>query len=234
MKININRNTVSNLDQLDLTNIKFGNLYSDHMFQADFVNGSWKNFEISPFDNVKISPACTTLHYGQTIFEGLKAYKNKKDEMLIFRIDKNAKRFNISAKRMCMPTIPEDYFIKAISSLLKIDHQWVPKKENTSLYIRPLLIALDPYIGIRPADNYKFLIITCPVGDFYTKPLNVKIETKYTRAVKGGVGCSKTAANYAASLYPATKAQKDGYDQLIWTDGQKHKYIDKFSHWLIY
>ena len=227
MKIHIDKISISNLHKLDLDNIKFGTLYSDHMFQADFSNGSWKNFTITPFDNLVLSPACTTLHYGQTIFEGLKAYKNKNNEILVFRSKMNAKRFNISAKRMCMPTIPEDYFIEAISSLLKIDHQWIPKKENTSLYIRPLLIALDPFIGIRPADNYKFVIITCPVGDFYAKPLNVKIETKYTRAIKGGVGFSKTAGNYAASLYPASVAQKDGYDQLMWTDGKEHKYIEE-------
>jgi len=227
MKIKINKIKSSRIDQLDLDNIKFGELYSDHMFQADYSNGSWKNFTISPFENLKLSPACATLHYGQTIFEGLKAYKNEKNEIFVYRIDKNAKRFNVSAERMCMPSLPENYFVEGISRLLEIDKKWIPNKVNTSLYIRPLLIALDPFIGIRPAFSYKFLIITCPVGEYYSEPVKVKIEIKYTRAVKGGVGFSKTAANYAAALYPAVNAQKDGYDQLMWTDGQDHKYIEE-------
>ena len=171
--------------------------------------------------------ACTTLHYGQTIFEGLKAYKNEKDEILIFRPDKNAKRFNSSAERMCMPSFPEKYFINSIEELLKIEKDWIPKGEENSLYIRPLMFAIDPYIGIKPADKYLFIIICGLAGGYYSEPVNVKIETEYTRAVKGGVGYAKTAANYAAALYPAVQAQKEGFHQLIWTDGKEHNFVEE-------
>ena len=224
MKIDIIHKKKSDIDKVDFSNIKFGAFHSDHMFEAEFFEGSWKNFKILPFDNITISPACTTLHYGQTIFEGLKAYKNKEDEILIFRMDKNAKRFNISAERMCMPSFPEKYFTKAISELLMLDKKWIPNKKNTSLYIRPLMIALDPFIGIKPAENFKFYIFTCPAGNYYSEAVRVKIETEFTRAIKGGVGYSKTAANYAASLYPSVLAQEQNYDQLIWTDGKTHNY----------
>ena len=197
------------------------------MFICDYIDGSWQNFKIQPFQDLSLSPACTTLHYGQTIFEGLKAYRNQEGEILIFRPDKNAERFNKSAERMCMPKIPEDIFIKSIEELLSVEKAWVPEGEKNSLYIRPISFALDPYIGIKPADNYKFMIICGMAGGYYSEPVNVKIETHYTRAVSGGVGFSKTAANYAAALYPAVEAQKDGYHQLIWTDGKEHNYVEE-------
>ena len=197
------------------------------MFICDYIDGSWQNFKIQPFQDLSLSPACTTLHYGQTIFEGLKAYRNQEGEILIFRPNKNAERFNKSAERMCMPKIPEDIFIKSIEELLSVDKAWVPEGEKNSLYIRPISFALDPYIGIKPADNYKFMIICGMAGGYYSEPVNVKIETHYTRAVSGGVGFSKTAANYAAALYPAVEAQKDGYHQLIWTDGKSHEFVEE-------
>ena len=197
------------------------------MFICDYIEGSWQNFRIQPFQDLSLSPACTTLHYGQTIFEGLKAYRNQEGEILIFRPDKNAERFNKSAERMCMPKIPEDIFIKSIEELLSVEKAWVPEGEKNSLYIRPISFALDPYIGIKPADNYKFMIICGMAGGYYSEPVNVKIETHYTRAVSGGVGFSKTAANYAAALYPAVEAQKDGYHQLIWTDGKSHEFVEE-------
>jgi branched-chain amino acid aminotransferase len=157
----------------------------------------------------------------------LKAYRNQEGEILIFRPNKNAERFNKSAERMCMPQIPEDIFINSIEELLSVDKAWVPEGEKNSLYIRPISFALDPYIGIKPADNYKFMIICGMAGGYYSEPVNVKIETHYTRAVSGGVGFSKTAANYAAALYPAVEAQKDGYHQLIWTDGKSHEFVEE-------
>ena len=227
MIVNVNKVRESNLNKVDFSDLGFCNYYTDHMFTADYEDGKWSNFSISPHKDLKLSPACTSLHYGQTIFEGLKAYKNKKGEVLIFRPNKNAERFNKSAERMCMPNFPEKYFIQSITELLKIDKRWVPKYENSSLYIRPFMFAVDPYIGIKPAEKYKFIIICGLAGGYYSEPVNVKIETKYTRAVSGGVGFSKTAANYAAALYPAVKAQKDGYHQLIWTDGKEHKYVEE-------
>ena len=227
MKIDVIHKKKSDINKVDFSNIKFGQFHSDHMFEAEFSEGAWKNFKIIPFDDITVSPACTTLHYGQTIFEGLKAYKNKKNKISVFRMDKNAKRFNISAERMCMPTFPEKYFTQAISELLIIDKKWIPNTKNTSLYIRPLMIALDPFIGIKPAENFKFYIFTCPAGNYYSEPVKVKIETEFTRAIKGGVGYSKTAANYAAALYPAVQAQKEGFHQLIWTDGKEHNFVEE-------
>ncbi|MFY0654857.1 MAG: branched-chain amino acid aminotransferase [Cyclobacteriaceae bacterium] len=223
----INKTQNSRLPQLDFDNIPFGKIYSDHMFAAEFVNGEWTDLRIEPYANLSISPANATLHYAQSIFEGLKAYKNKSGEILVFRPQANARRLNVSAERMCIPQLPEELFMSAMTELLKLDSGWIPSKEDTSLYIRPLIFADDPYVGIRPSDTYKFLMFTCPVGSYYSKPVSVKVETKYTRAVAGGVGYAKTAGNYAASLYPAVQAQKEGYDQLIWTDGQTHEYIEE-------
>ena len=217
----------SKISNVDYDNLGFCKYYTDHMFICDYIEGSWQNFKIQPFQDLSLSPACTTLHYGQTIFEGLKAYRNLEGEILIFRPDKNAERFNKSAERMCMPKIPVDIFIKSIEELLSVDKAWVPEGEKNSLYIRPISFALDPYIGIKPADNYKFMIICGMAGGYYSEAVNVKIETQYTRAVSGGVGFSKTAANYAAALYPAVEAQKDGYHQLIWTDGKSHEFVEE-------
>tara|TARA_B100002051_G_C16730137_1_gene637752 strand:+ start:1576 stop:2637 length:1062 start_codon:yes stop_codon:yes gene_type:complete len=227
VNIHIQKIKKSKILDIDLSDIGFCKYYSDHMFMCDYEDGKWDNFRITPFQDINLSPACTTLHYGQTIFEGLKAYKNNNDDVLVFRPNKNAERFNKSAERMCMPKLPNDIFINSIQELLKVDIKWVPKGENNSLYIRPICFALDPYIGIKPADRYRFMVICGMAGGYYSEPVNVKIETKYTRAISGGVGFSKTAANYAAALYPAVKAQKDGFHQLIWTDGKEHKFIEE-------
>lgn len=227
MDIKLSKVKSSKISKVDFSDLGFCKYYTDHMFVCEYENNEWKNFRIIPFQDLNLSPACTTLHYGQTIFEGLKAYKNEKDEILIFRPDKNAKRFNSSAERMCMPSLPEKYFINSIKELLKIEKDWVPKGEENSLYIRPLMFAIDPYIGIKPADKYLFIIISGLAGGYYSEPVNVKIETEYTRAVKGGVGFAKTAANYAAALYPAVQAQKEGFHQLIWTDGKEHNFVEE-------
>ena len=227
MDIKLSKVKSSKISKVDFSDLGFCKYYTDHMFVCEYENNDWKNFRIIPFQDLNLSPACTTLHYGQTIFEGLKAYKNEKDEILIFRPDKNAKRFNSSAERMCMPSLPEKYFINSIEELLKIEKDWVPKGEENSLYIRPLMFAIDPYIGIKPADKYLFIIICGLAGGYYSEPVNVKIETEYTRAVKGGVGFAKTAANYAAALYPAVQAQKEGFHQLIWTDGKEHNFVEE-------
>ena len=223
----VNKTQHSKLPDLDFDNIPFGKIYSDHMFVAEFKGGEWTDLRIEPFADLSISPANATLHYAQSIFEGLKAYKSESGEILVFRPQANAKRLKASAERMCIPPIPEELFMSALTELLKIDSKWIPKKAGNSLYIRPLIFANDPYVGIKPSDTYKFIIFTSPVGSYYSAPVSVKIETHYTRAVAGGVGYAKTAGNYAASLYPALQAQKEGYDQLIWTDGQKHEYIEE-------
>lgn len=217
----------SKITEVDFSNIQFGKVYSDHQFVADYVDGEWKDFRIEPYKKLEISPASPSIHYGISIFEGLKAYKNDKGEVLVFRPDKNLERMNISAERMCMPQIPEQVFFDGLNSLLDLDSNWVPNISGTSLYIRPFLFSNDDYIGIRPSQNFKFMIITCPVGAYYSKPVKVKIEDHFVRAVVGGSGYCKTGCNYGPAIYPAKLAQEAGYDQLIWTDGLEHKYIEE-------
>lgn len=227
IKMNIERVITSRLSLTDFNNIDFGKVYSDHMFISDYYDGQWQDFRIEPYDMLSFTPGSAILHYGQSVFEGLKAYKSDSGEVLVFRPEKNYHRLNQSAERMCIPQISEAMFMDGLTELIKLDKDWVPGLPNTSLYIRPYIFALDEYIGIRPSDNYKFIIFTCPVGAYYSKPLKVKIETEFSRAVQGGTGYAKAAGNYAGSLYPAKLAQDKGYDQLIWTDGSSHQYIEE-------
>jgi branched-chain amino acid aminotransferase len=227
LNIPINRTPVSRLNQIDFDNLAFGRNFSDHMFVADYEDGEWKNLQIVPFAEISMSPAASALHYGQAIFEGIKAFRKNNGEVSIFRPLKNFERFNISADRMVMPRVPEEIFMQGMTQLISLDRDWVPSKEGQSLYIRPFMFATDPVIGVHASDTYKFIIITGPTGAYYSKPLKVKIETHYTRAVEGGVGFAKTAGNYARSLYPTQQAQKEGFDQLIWTDAKEHAYIEE-------
>ncbi|MDH5598530.1 MAG: branched chain amino acid aminotransferase, partial [Cyclobacteriaceae bacterium] len=210
ISVEIKKTDASRISELDENNIPFGKLYTDHMFIADYKDGNWNNFRIMPYGDIKISPANQTLHYGVSIFEGMKAYKNTKGEPVLFRPLDNFKRMNESAVRMCMPELPEEVFMGGLSSLLNIDKEWIPSKEGTSLYVRPFMFSTEAYIGIKPSEVFSFMIICGPVGAYYNKPVSVKIETKYTRAIEGGTGAAKTAGNYAASLYPALLAQKMG------------------------
>jgi branched-chain amino acid aminotransferase len=183
--------------------------------------------QILPYQNLSFSPAMIALHYGQAIFEGMKAYVTAENEVTLFRPWENFKRFNDSAERICMPTLPEELFIGGLTQLLQLDRAWVPTTEGATLYIRPVMFATDETVGMRPSDSYKFVIFCCPVGAYYSEPVRVKIETHFVRAVEGGTGYAKTAANYAASLYPFKLAKEEGYDQIIWTDGIEHKYVEE-------
>uniref|UniRef100_UPI004048CA7A branched-chain amino acid aminotransferase n=1 Tax=Roseivirga sp. TaxID=1964215 RepID=UPI004048CA7A len=227
MDISVEKVSQSRIDSLDVQNIPFGKLYSDHMFIADYKNGQWESPRIVPFQNISMSPANMTLHYAITIFEGMKAYKNAQGEVLLFRPEMNAKRLNISAERMCIPDVPEALFMEALTQLIDLDRNWVPDAPNTSLYIRPFVFSTDEYIGIRPAERFRFMIITCPVGAYYSAPVKVKIETKFSRAFEGGTGYAKTGGNYASGLYPAKLARAKGFDQLVWTDGKSHEFIEE-------
>lgn len=226
-KINIQKVQQSRVSTVDFANIPFGKIYTDHMFMADYREGAWKNLRIIPYGYMPISPATPALHYGQSIFEGLKAYKNKAGEALIFRPLDNWKRMNISAERMCMPQIPEELFMDSLAALIDIDRNWIPENEGASLYIRPFMFSADEYVGIRPSDNFTFMTIFCPVGAYYSTPVKVRIEKHYTRAVAGGTGYAKAGGNYGGAIYPAKLAQSKGYHQLIWTDGVKHEYIEE-------
>ncbi|MDG1916000.1 MAG: branched-chain amino acid aminotransferase [Crocinitomix sp.] len=227
VNINITKVEESRINTVDFNNLPFGKFFSDHMFEMDFADGKWQTPTIVPFANLSLHPATSAIHYGQSIFEGLKAQKGENGEVLIFRPDMNAKRFNQSALRMSMEPIPEELFLEGLKALLDLDRDWVSAKEGQSLYIRPFMFATDDYVGIRPSEKYKFVIITSPVGAYYSEPVPVKIETYYTRAAQGGVGKAKAAGNYAASLYPAKLAAEEGYRQLIWTDAKTHEYIEE-------
>jgi branched-chain amino acid aminotransferase len=226
-KIKITKTANSRLPQLDFDNLRFGREFSDHMFLMEYSGGEWKNPVIKPFENLSLNPATSVIHYGQSIFEGMKAYRGDSGEVLLFRPERNIRRMNVSAERMCMPPIPEGLFKEALVELMRLDSGWVPSSETGSLYIRPVYFATDEFIGVKPAENFKFLIFTCPVNAYYTAPVRVMIEKHYTRSTPGGTGFAKAAGNYAGALYPARLAQQKGYDQLVWTDALTHQYIEE-------
>lgn len=227
INIEITKVKRSRFAEVDQKNFGFGKYFSDHMFISEFEEEQWKNPRIVPYGNFEISPALSALHYGQSIFEGMKAYRYDNGEIYMFRPLDNAKRFNVSAERMAMATVPEELFMEALLQLIRLDSKWVPKEEGCSLYIRPLLFATEAHIGVKISDTYSLIIMTSPVGAYYSQPLKVLVETKYTRAVPGGVGFAKTAGNYGRSHYPTKLAKQKGYDQVIWTDGFEHKYLEE-------
>jgi branched-chain amino acid aminotransferase len=225
--IPVTKNQNPKLPTYNMDEIAFGKNFSDHMLVADYENGEWKNVEIKPYAPFQVDPSCATLHYGQTIFEGVKAYKNEKGEVVIFRPDQNFIRFNTSAERMQMPAIPEWIFMEGMKQLIKLEHGWIPNKKEASLYIRPFMIAMDPFLGVRPSATYKFMIILGPSGAYFSAPMKILIEQQYTRATPGGVGFAKNGGNYGGSLYPVALAQSKGYDQVLWTDAIEHKYVEE-------
>ncbi|RZL18674.1 MAG: branched-chain amino acid aminotransferase [Pedobacter sp.] len=227
LDITVTKAQESRLTVTDFSQLPFGKVFSDHMFIAEYDNGEWGNLQVLPFGPIPMSPAISALHYGQAIFEGMKAYRQESGKISVFRGEKNLERFNKSAARMSMPAIPAEVFMQGIASLIEIDEKWVPAQDGYSLYIRPVMFATDPYLGVRPSDKYTFVLMTTPTGPYYSKALKVKIETEFTRADEGGVGFAKTAGNYGRSLYPFAEAQKEGYDQLIWTDAVSHEYIEE-------
>ncbi|MEZ4883893.1 MAG: branched-chain amino acid aminotransferase [Chitinophagales bacterium] len=230
LDIDIIRAKKSRISEVDFHNIPFGRIFSDHIFVVDYKDGQWQKPQIRPFDNMSISPACSALHYGQSIFEGMKANLDESTgEVLLFRPEKNAERLNNSAIRMGMPTLPVETYVEGLKALIDIDRQWVPDVEDTALYIRPFMFANDHFIGVKKAANYRFIIFTCPVGAYYDKPVSVWIEKDFKRAFPGGTGAAKAAGNYAATLYPASLVNEKGYDQILWTDGLESKYVEEIG-----
>lgn len=227
MNITINRIAESRISKVDFSNLPFGKVFSDHMFVADYKDGEWQDFRIEPYGPIPMSPAISALHYGQSIFEGMKAYRTADDRIQLFRPLENFKRYNLSSDRMCMPDVPKEVFMGGLEALLKIDHQWIPTGEGNSLYIRPFGFATDDYVGIRPSDTYKFVIFTCPVGPYYNQPLHVKISEDFVRAFPHGTGEAKCAGNYAAAMLPQKLAKEQGFDQLIWMDGKTSQRIEE-------
>lgn len=219
----------SRINEIDPANIQFGKHYSDHMLLARYEDGEWKQPEIMPFGDLSLSPATTFMHYGQAIFEGVKAYKDPQGNPVIFRPYDNLKRMNISAKRMAMPEVPEEIFVEGMKQLVELDKDWIPTSEGTSLYIRPFMIATDEFIGVKPAEKFLFIIITSPAGPYYSKPVSIYVQDKYVRAFPGGIGFTKAAGNYGMSMYPTLEIRKMGYDQILWTDGFEHKYVQEIG-----
>lgn len=228
-EIKVNKIAESRINQFDQNNIQFGRLYSDHMLVAHYENGAWSNPEIVPYGNLSLSPATTFMHYGQAIFEGVKAYKDADGKGRIFRPMDNWKRMNKSAMRMAMPDVPKEIFVDGMQKLIELDQAWIPDAFGNSLYIRPFMFATDEFVGVRPATKFTFIIITSPAAAYYSKPVSIYVQDEFVRAFPGGIGQTKAAGNYGACMYPAQQIQKMGYDQILWTDGFEHKYVQEIG-----
>ncbi|MEO6491025.1 MAG: branched-chain amino acid aminotransferase [Ferruginibacter sp.] len=216
----------SRIDEVDFTQLEFGKYVSDHMFVCDYLHSDWKTPQITPYANLSLSPSTLALHYGQTVFEGMKAFRMKDGRINIFRIDRHYERFVRSLERMCMAVIPKDIFVDGLVKLVELDKAWVPSKSGHALYLRPFMIASEARFGVKISDEYRFIIFTGPVPSLYADPIKVKVETKYVRAAKGGTGFAKCGGNYGASYYPTREARLEGYDQVLWTDSS-HEYIEE-------
>jgi len=217
----------SKLKDMDLKNLPFGKFFTDHMLEVDYENGEWKNAEIKPYQPLLLEPSLAALHYGQAIFEGIKAYKNAEGEAYIFRPYDNFRRFNISAARMEMPEVPEELFMEGMRMLVDIDSNWIPNLKDHALYIRPFMFSTDEMIGVRASEKYKFMIILSPTGPYYSAPMRINVEEKYVRAVPGGIGFAKVAGNYGSAMYATSQARKQGYDQVLWMDALEHRYVQE-------
>lgn len=211
----------------DTRTLPFGKVPTDHMFIAEYRDGEWANARIVPFQDLVLSPMALCLHYGQTVFEGMKAFRMDDGNVNVFRMDKHHQRFNRSLERMCMPSVPQDLFFNAISELVAVDAAWVPADEDGSLYIRPFMIATEGRIGVKIADEYLFMVICAPAHKYYAQPLRVKVETEYARAADGGTGAAKCGGNYGGAFYPAGLARAQGFDQVLWTDAKTHEFIEE-------
>jgi len=226
-KIKVVKTTHSKLSKLDFSNLKFGSDFTDHMFVCDYKNGMWQNPRVEPYAAFSLEPSSRVFHYGQAVFEGMKAYKDTQNQIWLFRPDQNQERINISANRLSMPSFPKEFFFEGLKTLLKLDKDWIPTAEGSSLYIRPFVIATGKGVFASPSDEYKFMIICSPSGKYYDKDIKVLVAEKYSRSANGGVGFAKAAGNYAGQFYPTQLAIEKGYQQVIWTDDSTHKYLEE-------
>lgn len=230
MKITITPTDNSKISEIDFENLKFGRVFSDHMAELHYKDGAWQSAEIKPYGPISFEPSMMALHYGQAIFEGMKAYFGGDTTINLFRPFDHARRFNNSARRLCMPEIDENLFVELLEELLKLDFAWVPKEQGRALYIRPVMFASEEYLAAKVSEEYKLFIITSPVGAYYSEGFNpVKLTTnsEFVRAVKGGTGEAKAAGNYGGSFLPAKKAQENGFTQVLWLDATEHKYVEE-------
>lgn len=217
----------SKIDTVDFNNLQFGRVFTDHMFECDYINGEWVNPTIKPYGPLTIDPSARVFHYGQAVFEGMKAYKDDNDEIFLFRADENFSRINKSSARMAIPEFREDFFFEGLQKLLLLEKNWIKKGWGNSLYIRPFVIATEPAIAASPAEEYKFMIILSPAQSYYSGEVRVLFAEKYSRSADGGVGYAKAAGNYAAQFYPTSLAHKKGFQQIVWTDASTHEYLEE-------
>ena len=223
----VRKTTHSKLNEVDFKNLEFGKYIADHMLVCDYENGSWKTPQIVPYANLSLSPSTLALHYGQTVFEGMKAFTMQDGRINIFRIDKHYDRFVKSLERMCMAVPSKEIFMEGLMRLIEIDKAWVPAESGSALYIRPFMYASEAKFGVKISDEYRFIIFSGPVPSLYATPIKVKVETNYVRAAKGGTGNAKCGGNYGAAYYPTKLAKEEGYDQVLWTDSKENKYIEE-------
>lgn len=225
--IGVEKTKDSRLESVDFDNLVFGREFSDHMFIAEYENGEWIDPRIVPFGKLSFYPSMVSLHYGQTVFEGMKAYKNPAGQVQCFRPSLHSERLNNSSRRLCLPEVPEELFLEGLYELLKLDAGWIPSKKGCSLYIRPFLIGTDEFLGVAPPEKAQFIIITSPVAAYYSGAVKLLVEEEFVRAAEGGTGFVKMGGNYAGSLLPAKRASEKGYHQLLWTDAKEHKYVEE-------
>ncbi|GAB4352093.1 MAG: branched-chain amino acid aminotransferase [Gammaproteobacteria bacterium] len=237
LDIAIERTQHSRRESADFDALGFGDLFSDHIFSMEWYDGAWRDARIEPYGPIALEPGTASLHYGQLIFEGLKAFYGVDGRIRLFRPDANARRFRDSCQRLCIPPLPEEDFVTAVSALVHVDRAWIPTRRGQALYIRPLLFGTETHLDVRPSRCYRFLIMTSPVREYFANgfaPIALKVEERYTRAARGGTGFAKTAGNYAASLLPTAESQRQGYHQVLWLDGCEHRYVEEVGQMNIF
>ena len=225
MEIRKSNNT--KIKDVDFNSIKFGEIFTDHMFECNFVNGDWETPVIRPYKSIEMDPSSHVFHYGQAIFEGMKGYKDKQDQLWLFRPEDNYERLKKSSIRMKIPVLPKEYFFKGLYKLINLEKNWISSNPGSSLYIRPFVFSTSKMLAASPSFDYKFLIICSPGAAYYSKPLSVFVEDKYSRAAPGGAGYAKAAGNYGAAFYPTSLAIEKGFDQVVWTDSESHQKIEE-------
>ncbi|MCX2678558.1 branched-chain amino acid aminotransferase [Galbibacter sp. EGI 63066] len=225
--IEIEKRQTSKINDVDFSNLAFGSVFTDHMFVCDYVDGEWKTPKIIPYQPISLDPSARVFHYGQAVFEGMKAYKDENDDIWLFRPEENFNRINKSSERLAMPEFPKDYFFEGLTTLLNLDKEWIQKGIGNSLYIRPFAIATEYGVSASPSNKYRFMIICSPAQSYYGGEVRVKIADHYSRAASGGFGYAKAAGNYAGQFYPTNLAQKEGFQQIIWTDASTHEYLEE-------
>ncbi|MGO3181817.1 MAG: branched-chain amino acid aminotransferase [Aequorivita sp.] len=226
-KIDIEKVESSRVGEVDFDNLVFGQIFSDHMFECDYKDGKWENARIRPYGPLTISPAAKVFHYGQAVFEGMKAYKDEADKVWLFRPEQNFLRINKSSARMAIPEFPREIFFEALTTMVKMDKEWVRPGLGNSLYIRPFVMATEVGVGASPSTEYKFMILMAPAQAYYTGDVRVIIADHYSRSANGGVGAAKAAGNYGAQFFPTNLAREKGFQQIIWTDDSEHKYLEE-------